>query len=76
MQSDDELKQMRSDYLRDCKPKEFRRLRQAGDLEQHLQDRADRCRRRAAQLVDNGTTFKQQAEQWAIREVLLDSPWD
>ena len=76
MYDDAKLKEYRLNYLRDCQPEELERLERVGQLEQHLQKRADRCRRRAANLVENGTTFAEQAWQWAIREVLLDSPWD
>ena len=33
MYDEDELKEMRLDYLRECRPKELRRLRRAGELE-------------------------------------------
>ena len=76
MYSDEHLKELREDFLRESRPKEYRRLKKAGELEAHLQREAERCRRRAQELVDTHITFLQQAWQWAIREVLLETEWD
>ena len=76
MYSDDDMKRLRRNFLRDCRPREYRRLRKAGELEDHLQRMADLCGRRAAGLVRGGTTFEAQAWHWAIREVLLETAWD
>ena len=76
MYDDDQLKEFRLNFLRDVKPVEYERLLQEGELEDHLQERADACRTEQARLVENGTTFDAQAWQWAIRSVLLESPWD
>ena len=76
MYSDDDLKRLRCNFLRDCRPKEYRRLKKAGELDEHLQKMADLCSRRAVRLVENGTTFEEQAWHWAVREVLLETKWD
>ena len=75
MHTDDQLKEMRLRYLKDCKPQELRRLRKERSLDESLQRRADRCRARANDLVQSGT-FEGQAWQWAIREVLLEQEAD
>ena len=72
MYDDDTLKKLRSNFLRENRPQEFNRLRNAAELEDHLQERADACRREAKRLVETGTTFEGQAAQWAIRTTLLE----
>ena len=73
--SDEELKDFRLDYLKRCERKEYRRLLKAGELEAHLQKRADSCRSFAAALIGNGE-FPGQAWHWAIRVRLLDTEMD
>lgn len=75
MYDDDRLKQLRRNFLRDNRPQEFDRLRNTGELEDHLQERADACRREAERLVESGT-FEGQASQWAIRTTLLEVEQD
>ena len=73
--SDEKLKDLRLGFLRNCKPRTLRKMRQSRELEGHLQARADLTRGRCASLVESGV-FEGQAWQWAIREVLLESEWD
>ncbi len=73
--TDDELKEKRLRYLKDCKPKELRQLRKDGALADALDRRVARCRRRAEELMDSGT-FEGQAWSWAVREVLLETEAD
>ena len=75
MYDDDRLKEYRRNFLRENRPEEFERLVNAGELEDHLQERADACRREADRLVENGT-FEGQAWQWAIRTTLLEAEQD
>ncbi len=75
MYDDDRLKQLRRNFLRDNRPQEFDRLTNDGELEDHLQERADACRREAKRLVETGT-FEGQAWQWAIRTTLLEVEQD
>ena len=76
MYHDDQLKQFRLNFLKGERPEEYRQLRREGKLEQHLQEHADACRRKAASLVEQGETHEGQAWQWAIRIVLLETPPD
>ena len=76
MYDDDRLKEFRRNFLRDNRPEEFERLTNAGELEAHLQERADACRREQERLVASGTTFEGQAWQWAIRTTLLEAEQD
>ena len=75
MYDDDRLKQFRRNFLKENRPKENRRLVKVGELEARLQAKADACRKEVARLVEDGITFEAQG-QWAIRDVLLGSPWD
>ena len=76
MYDDDHLKNLRRNYLRNSRPKEFRRLTHKGELEEHLEERTDACRTEAKRIEDKGLAFEGQAWQWAIRSVLLEQPWD
>lgn len=76
MYHDDQLKEFRSNFLANVRPEELSRLRNAGELDDHLQERADACSREATRLVEQGTTFEAQAWQWAIRTELLESERD
>ena len=68
----DDLKEMRLKYLRENQRKEYHRLRQEGELEKHLEFRANRCIQRAGEiLASRATDIESQAWSWAIREVLL-----
>ena len=73
--SDEELIEYRRNYLRDCDNKEYRRLARKGQLDDHLQEKADKCRANAEDMVEQGT-FPPQAWHWAIRETLLESERD
>ena len=70
-----ELKKFKRDYLRDCKPKEYRQLLPDDELERYLQQQADSCRRHEEALNRTGIR-PPQAWHWAIRERLLDSERD
>ena len=76
MYDDDRLKQFRRNFLEENRPDEFSRLERENALEEHLQERADACRREAKRLVDSGETFEAQALHWAIRTVLLETERD
>ena len=73
--TDDKLKELRLKYLGDCKPSALKKLKKSGELDSHLQRRADMARRRCANLMATGV-FEGQAWQWAIREVLLETERD
>ena len=73
--SDETLKRFARNYLRDCKNREYRRMAKSGELEGHLQRRADAAREFAANLIRQGE-FDQQARQWAIRVHCLASEMD
>ena len=62
----------REDFLRENRPKEYRRLRKAGEVEAHLERSSARCVQRAESLIASGT-HEAQAWSWAIRSVLLES---
>ena len=74
--AEDPLKTYRRNFLRENKPREYRRMRREGTLEAHLEQKAAACRREAARLVEQGITFEEQAWHWAIRSVLLETPPD
>ncbi len=76
MYDDDRLKEIREQFLESMRPDELAELRQTGELEQHLQNKADSCRKHAASLIKSGHAFKEQAWNWAIRVVLLESDYD
>ena len=73
--TDGMLEELRLDYLKRCKPTRFRLLNKDGTLDRHLQRSAIRCRERANTLILTGTA-EEQAWQWAIREVLLETEAD
>ncbi len=64
-----------NEYRQDCKKKMYLELVRDGELEDHLQDRANEARRFAETPIRQGT-FAGQAWQWAIRAKLLDSEMD
>ena len=76
MYDDDYLKRQRLTFLEAERPKELADLKRTGELEEHLQEHADACRRHAEHLIESGTTFKSQAWSWAVRSVLLERPYD
>ena len=76
MYDDDKLKQMRFNFLESERPEQLAQLKIDGELETHLQEHADACRKRVASYVESGETFEAQAWQWAIRVVLLETPPD
>ena len=76
MYHDDRLKELRKNYLKNCRPTELRRLTKAGELDEHLQRMATACRREQARMVESGEAADPQAWQWAIREVLLETARD
>ena len=76
MYDDARLMEMRLNYLDSEKPEELAALKRAGTLEEHLQERVDACRKEAKRLVAVERVSEVQADQWAIRTKLLDSPRD
>ena len=73
--SDEELKSIRLEYLKDCQPQSYREYVEDGTLEDHLERVAKTARSFAETLVRQGTS-RVQAWQWAIRVKLLDSEMD
>ena len=71
----DELKKIKRDYLRECQPKMYRELRRDGELEEYLASRANSARKVAHNFMRTGT-HSGQAWSWAIRTELLDSEMD
>ncbi len=76
MEFDDPLMQKRYNFLANIRPEELEERKRDGTLIAHLEAKAARCRKEAERLVRDGVTFDAQAESWAIRSVLLESPWD
>ena len=76
MYDDDRLKLYRRNFLKNVRPEDLEERERAGTLEDHLQERADACRKEAERLVTSGQTFEEQAWQWAIRTELLESQPD
>ena len=76
MYDDARLMDMRENFLIDNRPEFYRELLAEGTLEEHLERKAKRCLERAESIAASGITFKEQAMQWAIREVLLETEWD
>ena len=76
MYPDDDLMERRLKFLRENRPKEYRRLMKAGLLDAHPQAAADACVKEAERLIEMGTTFEAQVWQWAIRTELLESLQD
>ena len=71
------LKDKRLRYLKECEPKEYRRLQREGLLDEHLELRAKLCRQEHDRLLRTGETeIDDQAWSWAIRTQLLNSPMD
>ena len=73
--TDGQMETLAVEYLKDCKPREHRRLTQAGELQGYLDEKIAACKRIAQSLMDEGT-FENQAWHWAARVVLLESPMD
>ena len=70
--SQEQLKDKRRNFLRSCNYAMFRRLVRTGEIDQHLETKANECRQYAEALVDQGT-FHEQAWSWAARVHLLDA---
>ncbi len=75
MYSDDQLMGMREKFLKENREEEYERLRQAGDLETHLEEHAAACVSRADSYIRQGES-ESQAWRWAIRAVLLETDPD
>ena len=73
--SDEDLKEYAREYLRDCRPKEYRSLIRKGQLEDRLQEKADRTRAVAEKHIKRGV-FPEQAWHWAIRVEILGAEMD
>ena len=73
--SDEDLKNYARRYLRECRNTTYRELSKAGELEEHLQSRADAAREYAENLIARGE-FPPQAWHWAIRIYCCDSDRD
>ena len=73
--SDEQLKEYARRFLRECKNTEYRKMAKAGELEEHLQTRADAARRYAEDLIAKGE-FPPQAWHWAVRVHCCDSERD
>ena len=70
--SEVQLKDKRRNFLRSCRYAVFRQLVQSGEIDQHLETKADECREQVEALIDQGT-FCEQAWSWAARLHLLDA---
>ena len=73
--SDQELKDKALNFLQENRPKDLRRLRAQGQLEQELSERVEACKRYAKNLEQSGA---QPMEAWhrAVRQYLLESESD
>lgn len=72
--SDEELRQKALEFLR-LDRKQYRKLRQNGELEEYLDLLVRATKRRAESLMHSGV-FSDQAWSWAIREEILGVPAD
>ena len=70
--SEVQLKDKRRNFLRSCRYAVFRQLVRSGEIDQHLETKANECRQHAESVVDQGT-FYEQAWSWAARVHLLDA---
>ena len=70
--SQKQLKDKGRNFLRSCNYAMFRRLVRSGEIDQHLETKANECRQYAEALVDQ-RTFHEQAWSWAARVHLLDA---
>ena len=75
MYSDDQLMDMRENFLKENRPEEFKRLQREDELEAHLEERAVACVERAENYIKQGV-MDQQAWRWAIRVALLETDPD
>lgn len=73
--TDERLHELRYNYLLNCKPTTLKQLDDDGELETHLEFRADLCLKRVDSLMASGI-HEGQAWQWAIREILLETEHD
>ena len=69
--SEVQLKDKMRDFLRSYNYTMFRGLVRSGEIDQHLEMKANACRQQAEALIDQGT-FYEQAWSWAARVHLLD----
>ena len=76
MYDDASLIEIRRDFMRENRTKDYRRMIRKGTLEEHLKGKAESCAATAQSLVEKGTTHEAQAWQWAIRSDLLETSWD
>lgn len=72
--SDEELRQKALEFLR-LDRKQYRKLRQNGELEEYLDLLVRATKRRAESLIKSGV-WERQAWSWAIREEILGVPAD
>ena len=72
-----ELRDIRLKFLQENRQKVYRKMSDDGTLEEHLETRARLAHEAHDRILRQGhTVIDDQAWSWAIREVLLESPWD
>ena len=79
MYTDERLRTMRLQFLRDNKPEEYSRLIDAGELDDHLQERADATWTQFRAYFNDGTVGyagDAQAWQWAVRVTIYETEPD
>ena len=73
--ADTPMMEIRRDYLRQNRPRQYRTMQQDGTLDEHLRDRAASCGEKYREYLRQGVETGQ-ARSWAIREILLDQEPD
>jgi len=63
------------DFLKTCKPKEYRNMKASGELKEYCQLKAEATKRLAESLISTGV-FENQAWHWAIRSEILEREFD
>ncbi|MYB83920.1 MAG: hypothetical protein F4X54_04120 [Chloroflexi bacterium] len=76
MYSPEDLMEKRLTFLRENKPRRLRELRKSGELQAHLEESAERCKRTAESIMRTQPVPDSQAWSWAIRSELLEREWD
>ena len=69
--SQEQLKDKRRNFLRSCHYATFRQLVRSGEIDQHLETKANECRQHAEALVDQ-CTFYEQA--WSCGGCICSTP--
>ena len=69
------LEEQALNFLKTCKPKEYRNMKASGELKEYCQLKAKAAKRLAENLISTGV-FENQAWHWAIRSEILEKEFD